>query len=775
MKTFLPEFFFRIGIIFSCLAIVPFTLLAQNIKSCPDVVQSEKSHGCSNKTPEQKTHEQEISKIMIEQNTVDLKNFLEEKKSMQFKKNNNPVPFAACNDMGGENGWGAWTADTGSQRPPVWSGTSFSPFASKFNLTSGAGIDPCTPGPNPGDPPIQLVAPGFGNASIQIGGWPQWDDCRVQRLRYSLTVTQQDTDFVYAYALVIEEPGHTGNQEPYVSLCIYDQNNVPVPCGCFTYDAKNMPLPGFYQTTCPTSTTAPIWYKPWTIVGVDLSPYVGQTLTIEIINSDCTQCGSFCSSCGHFAHSYWDFLCGVLNIPMTGACGFGQQTTLCAPNDPLISYTYQWYQNGNPYTGPPNATAQCITPIVQQGDTFVVQVSQPSACNFDIVYVPQPTIITLSLSSTSSCGSNGTASVTASGGTLPYTYLWNNAGTTSAITGLPPGNYSVTVTDVNGCTSTATVAVTAGTPPSAAITGGSLICVGQSATLTASGGGTYVWNTGATSSTITVTPAVTTTYSVTATGTNGCTATATATVTVSPPPVAFSTNATICSGQNATLTASGGGNYSWSNGSTANPLIVSPTSTSSYSVIVSIGSCSDTANATVTVNPNPTATAWSNVTITQGQSATLSASGGGTYLWNNGMTDSVIIVSPNLTTVFCVTVTDANGCTDSECVTVLVEPIQCPGYSDDELFVPDAFSPNTDTKNDFLRVYYPIIDCIREFNFIIYDRWGEKVFESSNIAAAWDGTYKGKTMNTAVFVYYLKVTFITGEETVRKGNVSLIR
>ena len=58
---------------------------------------------------------------------------------------------------------------------------------------------------------------------------------------------------------------------------------------------------------------------------------------------------------------------------------------------------------------------------------------------------------------------------------------------------------------------------------------------------------------------------------------------------------------------------------------------------------------------------------------------------------------------------------------------------------------------------------------------IIYDRWGEKVFEADNISVLWDGTYNGNLMNTAVFVYYMKVTFVTGNNTVRKGNVSLIR
>ena len=57
----------------------------------------------------------------------------------------------------------------------------------------------------------------------------------------------------------------------------------------------------------------------------------------------------------------------------------------------------------------------------------------------------------------------------------------------------------------------------------------------------------------------------------------------------------------------------------------------------------------------------------------------------------------------------------------------------------------------------------------------IYDRWGEKVFETSDLKECWDGVYKGQLMNTAVFVYYLKATLITGDIVTRKGTISLAR
>lgn len=89
-----------------------------------------------------------------------------------------------------------------------------------------------------------------------------------------------------------------------------------------------------------------------------------------------------------------------------------------------------------------------------------------------------------------------------------------------------------------------------------------------------------------------------------------------------------------------------------------------------------------------------------------------------------------------------------------------------------EMFVPNAFSPDNNGENDMECVYGK---CVKSLYFAIYDRWGEKVFETTDINKCWDGTYKGKEMNTAVFVYYMKATLFTGEEVNKKGNISLIR
>ena len=88
---------------------------------------------------------------------------------------------------------------------------------------------------------------------------------------------------------------------------------------------------------------------------------------------------------------------------------------------------------------------------------------------------------------------------------------------------------------------------------------------------------------------------------------------------------------------------------------------------------------------------------------------------------------------------------------------------------------PTHFLPNGDNEDDALKIYYRNYDCIDALHLIIYDRWGEKVFETDNHLFEWSGMYKGKTLDTQVLAYSLYVKFTDGNILNRKGNFSLIR
>lgn len=88
------------------------------------------------------------------------------------------------------------------------------------------------------------------------------------------------------------------------------------------------------------------------------------------------------------------------------------------------------------------------------------------------------------------------------------------------------------------------------------------------------------------------------------------------------------------------------------------------------------------------------------------------------------------------------------------------------------VYVANVFSPNGDGNNDVL---HALGKGITELQFIIFNRWGEKIFETNDITSGWDGTYKGEPMNIGVFVYYIKGKLKNGDEVIKKGNVTLLR
>ena len=109
------------------------------------------------------------------------------------------------------------------------------------------------------------------------------------------------------------------------------------------------------------------------------------------------------------------------------------------------------------------------------------------------------------------------------------------------------------------------------------------------------------------------------------------------------------------------------------------------------------------------------------------------------------------------------------GCTDTSSLAV--------NYSTHEavLFIPNAFSPNDDGENDTLTFQMQDNQCLKDFQISIYDRWGEKVFETTDITDSWDGTFNGKKLDSQVFDYYCKTTTATGRQVMRKGNITLMK
>jgi hypothetical protein len=178
---------------------------------------------------------------------------------------------------------------------------------------------------------------------------------------------------------------------------------------------------------------------------------------------------------------------------------------------------------------------------------------------------------------------------------------------------------------------------------------------------------------------VVVNPVVQTTYTVTATSTAGCTKTQTFVILMHPTPTASTTvspSATICSGQTATITATGGVSYLWMPGSTTgNTRVVNTAATYTVTVTNAQG-CTATATRVITVNPTPTVgTTITNANICLGASTTMTGTGALTYIWQPGsLTGTSVTVSPAITTTYTVTGTNASGCTNTSTRLVTVSP-----------------------------------------------------------------------------------------------------
>ena len=210
---------------------------------------------------------------------------------------------------------------------------------------------------------------------------------------------------------------------------------------------------------------------------------------------------------------------------------------------------------------------------------------------------------------------------------------------------------------------------------------------------------------------------------------------------------------------------------------TATPA-VSPDANQEYTVMVTneLG-CSLSLSTSVDVNTEipPLAISADPDTLFEAGSVLLEATADPdyTYLWSPGQgLNNITISNPvawvDSTVTYELMVTDGNGCSNTAEITLRVFTECITPY----IFVPNAFSPNGDLLNDELFVRGNLID---ELNFAIYNRWGEKVFETQDQSVSWDGTYKGKPLSPDVYAYYLEVRCFNGETYFEKGNISLIR
>lgn len=382
----------------------------------------------------------------------------------------------------------------------------------------------------------------------------------------------------------------------------------------------------------------------------------------------------------------------------------------------LSPYTYNWGNGPSPSNVLSNIGA----------GTYTVTVQDANLCDgfftFDVV---DPPLLVVSMDTINiSCygADDGQSVAHASGGTGAYTFEWSDGQLDSLANGLSEGNYTVTVTDANGCQTVGGVFILE--PPQLfidVVNIENILCFGDStgAVSVIGSGGTpgyeysvdgFIFQADTAFSNL-----LAGTYIVTVRDSRGC--------------VAFDT-ATILQ---------------------PDQLIVE----AGADVTINLGF--DTHLEAIVVNPpnRPADFAWS-------PAATLSPSAD---IYNP-------IAMPLVTTTYTVTVTDETNCTATDALTVTVIKYR-------PIYIPNVFSPNTDGINDFFTAYGNV--AATEISlFRVFDRWGELMFETKNIPLGveqlgWDGRFRGKDLLPEVFAFYMEILFIDGEKILYKGDIQIVK
>ncbi|UKN03392.1 gliding motility-associated C-terminal domain-containing protein [Paracrocinitomix mangrovi] len=470
----------------------------------------------------------------------------------------------------------------------------------------------------------------------------------------------------------------------------------------------------------------------------------------------------------------------AISVDVTGDATWTPPAGVCQSDSPIDLNTLSVNMSGGTWSGTgvtgnmfdPSSGTQSITYTVGTGGC-----QDAITQNIDVTPTPDPSWTTTMLC-TSSAPVNLNNQITGdTGGT------WSGTGVSGNVFDPFFGTQSVTYTVTAGsCSATSTQTITVYNPV-ATITSTQASCFGATdgqATVSVSGGSgnyTYSWNSTLPQTSTTASGLASGTYIVTVTDVDGgCTVQESVTI-IEPAEILLTMtaqNACYPDLGSATVAATGGVggfSYNWSPVSSTTATATGIDSAMATVIVTDANGCTATDSIFVNVWDAPIIEISNDTTIHYGDEAQLIASGGVSYSWTPDEDLSCSdcpnpIANPIQDTYYCVTAQDANGCVSTECMTMFVE-IVC-----GDVFVPSAFSPNNDGENDVLCVYS---DCIKTMTFTIYNRWGERVYETNNMNICWDGTWKGKALNSAVFVYVLDGYLINGEPVNQKGNISLIR
>ncbi len=439
-------------------------------------------------------------------------------------------------------------------------------------------------------------------------------------------------------------------------------------------------------------------------------------------------------------------------------------------NGGTAPYSYSW----SPFGG--NASvATNLSP-----GSYTATVTDNKGCQgIANAIISQPTQLTASLTTrNTSCGNtDGYATVSVEGGTFPYSYAWSPGNsTTDSIGNLIGGNYIVIVKDVNGCTIIDTAVIDSSTAINLQLSHTDVLCFGAlngTATALVTGAQSpynITWSNGTQNFTgSSITGLRTGTYNTNVVDSNGCKANGN--VIITQPTainISLASSPAACSANNGAITATVTGgvqpfSYLWSpeSGTTASLNNLSP---GSYQLTVTDKNyCTAAASATVSNNSSLTIFLGTDTTICQGDKIILSPGNFSSYNWQNNSPAPAYTVMQEGT--YSVEVTDAFGCTATDTIKITAD---C-----GEIFFPSGFTPNNDLRNDF---FGPLgnLNALKDYSLVIYNRWGQLVFQSNDPFKKWDGKVQSKNPQANTFVWIARFTYKAQTNMVKKGTVTIV-
>ena len=560
-----------------------------------------------------------------------------------------------------------WDGYTGSYYSP---GTTFGIVNGRHTVITQQGTDPNTCNQLP-------LIPSGHTKSIKLGN--PGTGAQAEQLVYSIQVTPQSSLFIYKYAVVLENPGHIPAQQPKFETKILNALGMPIGGGCGTYTVYGgQPGQNFQQ--CGSRT-----WLPWTTVGLDLTPYMGQTIQIEFTTWDCAQ-GA------HFGYAYLAAECLPLSIDVN-YCGGNQPLILTAPTG---FQSYVWH--------PGNLSGQQVTinnPIQNQTYTCTMTTySNQGTCAVELSVQASPTHVNSNFVYTAGCENEpitfqATSTVTTNTPNVSLSYQWNfgNANPVAASGNTPntffnnPGNQLVELitSSSNGCSDTiqqqVNILPTPHITPSVDAT-----CIQQQTSFTLLGNPNVqqvTWDFGD-NSTIATGILVTHQYAtpgnysieVIGMGLNGCQDTVTMPLTIQPLPYFHAGNDTaICPGNGIIMNAQGALSVTWEHGLTQGQTYTP--SQQEYLHVIGIDSlhCIVSDSFLVQIHLIDSVQAMPQSFLCAGDSILLTAAAFSGIWWENGYINQEWITEPVGIHQFVVHGLDGNGCASSDTTQIEVYPL----------------------------------------------------------------------------------------------------